>query len=43
MMGISRRQWLSGVGGVALLSTGYVWSRFRQALDAAEQRIKGCK
>jgi 2-hydroxy-6-oxonona-2,4-dienedioate hydrolase len=41
MMGITRRQWLLGAGGVALLSTGYLWSRFKQALDSAEQRISG--
>ena len=40
-MGITRRQWLLGVGGVALLGTGCLRFRFRQAVEAAEQRISG--
>lgn len=41
MKGITRRQWLLGAGGVALLGTGYLQSRFRHAVEAAEQRISG--
>ena len=41
MMRPTRRQWLLGVGTGALIGGGYVWSRFRQALDAADRRITG--
>jgi 2-hydroxy-6-oxonona-2,4-dienedioate hydrolase len=41
MMGLTRRQWLLGVGSVALLGTGYLRSRFSHAVEAAEQRING--
>lgn len=41
MMGITRRQWLLGAGGVALLGTVYTRSRFQNAVEAAEQRISG--
>jgi 2-hydroxy-6-oxonona-2,4-dienedioate hydrolase len=41
MMQVSRRQWLLGVGSVALLGGGYVWSRFRQAVVGAELRLAG--
>lgn len=37
----SRRQWLLGAGAIALLGGGYVSSRFRAAVAAAEQRISG--
>lgn len=37
----TRRQWLLGVGAIALLSGGYAWSRFRHTLRNAERRIAG--
>lgn len=40
-MRTTRRQWLLGAGAVALLGGGYVRSRFRGALRAAEQRVAG--
>jgi 2-hydroxy-6-oxonona-2,4-dienedioate hydrolase len=41
MMQVTRRQWLLGVEGVALLGGGYIWSRFRHAVEAAELRLAG--
>ena len=41
LMGITRRQWLFGLGGLALFGTVYTRSRFMRALEAAEQRISG--
>lgn len=37
----TRRDWLLGVGAVGLLSGGYVWSEFLQALHTAEKRVSG--
>jgi 2-hydroxy-6-oxonona-2,4-dienedioate hydrolase len=42
MMRPTRRQWLFGVGAVALIGGGYIWSRFSQALGSAQQRVAGC-
>ena len=41
MIQTTRRQWLLGAGAIALLGGGYVWSRFRQAVETAEQRVSG--
>jgi 2-hydroxy-6-oxonona-2,4-dienedioate hydrolase len=41
MMRPNRRQWLLGVGAGALIGGGYVWSRFRQAVGAADRRVTG--
>jgi len=41
MIQITRRQWLLGAGVIILLGGGYVWSRFRQAVETAEQRVSG--
>lgn len=35
----TRRHFLLGAGAVALLGSGYIWSRFQSATDTAEQRI----
>ena len=40
-MGLTRRQWLLGPGGVTLLSGSAVWFRFQGSMDAAERRISG--
>jgi hypothetical protein len=37
----TRRQWFLGVGASALIGGGYVWSRFRRAVEAADRRIGG--
>ncbi len=41
MMRPTRRQWLLGAGATALLGAGYGWSRFRQAVGAANRRVAG--
>jgi 2-hydroxy-6-oxonona-2,4-dienedioate hydrolase len=41
MMRPTRRQWLLGMGGDALIGGGYVWTRFRQAVGVAERRVAG--
>jgi 2-hydroxy-6-oxonona-2,4-dienedioate hydrolase len=41
MMHPTRRQWLLGAGAAVLIGGGYVWSRFRQAVGAAQQRAAG--
>lgn len=41
MIHSTRRQVLLGVGAVALLGGGYVWSRFRDAVKTSERRIAG--
>lgn len=41
MMRLSRRQWLLGISAGALIGGGYVWSQFRQAVDAADRRVAG--
>lgn len=41
MIQVTRRQWLLGVGAVALLSGGYLWSCFRDAIETAERRVSG--
>lgn len=41
MIQTSRRQWLLGAGAIAVLSGGYVWSRFRHTLRNAERRVAG--
>jgi 2-hydroxy-6-oxonona-2,4-dienedioate hydrolase len=41
MMRPTRRQWLLGFGSGALIGGGYVWSRFRQAVGAAHNRVTG--
>jgi len=41
MMRPTRRQWLLGAGAGALIGGGYVWSRFRRALGAADGRVAG--
>lgn len=38
-MQIARRQWLFGIGESAVLCGIFVWSRFRRAVDIAEQRV----
>jgi pimeloyl-ACP methyl ester carboxylesterase len=35
----TRRQWLLGAATAALIGGGVVWSRFRQAVGAAQQRV----
>lgn len=40
-MRMTRRQWLLGAGGVALLSGGVVRFRFQGSMDTAERRISG--
>jgi 2-hydroxy-6-oxonona-2,4-dienedioate hydrolase len=37
----TRRQFLMGAAAFALLGSGWVWSRFRSVLFAAEQRVSG--
>lgn len=41
MICTTRRQWLLGAGAVTLLGGGFVWSRFRDAVEAAERRVSG--
>jgi len=41
MIQISRRQWLLGAAVVTLLGGGFVWSRFRDAVEKAEGRVSG--
>ncbi|MGB5076471.1 MAG: alpha/beta hydrolase [Sphingorhabdus sp.] len=41
MMRPTRREWLLGAGAGVLIGGAYVWSRFRQAVRAAQQRVTG--
>ena len=41
MMRPTRRQWLLGMGAGALIGGGYIWTRFRQAVGAADRRVAG--
>lgn len=41
MMRPNRRQWLLGAGAAALVGGGYIWSSFRRAIGAAQQRVAG--
>lgn len=41
MMRATRRQVLLGMGAGALIGAGYVWSRFRHALSAADRCVAG--
>ncbi len=41
MISLTRRQWLVGMGAGAMIGGGYIWSRFRQAVGAADRRVAG--
>lgn len=41
MISMTRRQWLVGMGASAMFGGGYIWSRFRQAVGAADRRVAG--
>jgi 2-hydroxy-6-oxonona-2,4-dienedioate hydrolase len=42
MTNLTRRHWLLGLGASGLIGGGYIWSRFLQAVGAADRRVAGC-
>lgn len=39
MISLTRRHWLLGLGASGLIGGGYIWSRFLQAVRAADRRV----